>query len=174
MEDMERPDRAQTWRENMRWLNPASSLFLIGFSVLIFAASLKLGTGDHQNPGPGFMALLASALLFFLSLAVFIKNLRISRRKDQGDQEEENASRITWERLKKPIILGTALVVYSLILEGVGFVIATFLLMFVMIVTYEPKKWYRDLLIAVLLASMSFFIFDRWLQVQLPAGLFRM
>ena len=120
------------------------------------------------------MPLLCSVLLFSLSLVVFIKNLRTSRRKDKNEEGEESAPLITLERLKKPIILGIVLGVYTFLLEGVGFLVATFLLMFVMISTYESKKWYVDLLIAALVAGVSFILFDRWLHVRLPSGLFHM
>jgi hypothetical protein len=70
----------------MKRLNQITSLFLMGFSVFIFTSSLKLGIGDLQNPGPGFMPLLCSVLLFSLSLVVFIKNLRMSRRKDKDEE----------------------------------------------------------------------------------------
>jgi putative tricarboxylic transport membrane protein len=154
----------------MKWLRRGSSLFLMAFSVLIFISSLDMGIGDLQNPGPGFMALLASILLFSLSSVVLIKNLMMSRRNDKDEQEEEKGSLIGWEHLKKPIILGIALAAYTFILETIGFLIATFFLMFVMVVTYESKKWYKDLLIAALVAGVSFLIFDRWLQVRLPTG----
>ena len=159
----------------MKWFHRGSSLFLMAFSVLIFTSSLKLGVGDVQNPGPGFMAFLASILLFCLSLVVLIRNLVISWRNPKDEGEGETGSLIRWERFKKPLFLGIALAAYASVLELIGFLIATFILMYIMIVTYESKKWYKDLLIAVLVAGVSFIVFDRWLQVRLPSGeLFRM
>ena len=155
----------------MNLLKITTSFLLIGFSVVVFLASLKFGFGDLQNPGPGFMALLCSVLLFSLSLVVLITDLTRLKKKNKDDQEEMKVPIVNWEHLKKPIILVVALAVYALIIEGIGFVIATFLLTFVMIVTFESKKWYKDLLIAALVASISFIIFDRWLQVRLPPGL---
>ena len=156
----------------MRLLNPASSLFLMAFAILIFTSSLRLGMGDHQNPGPGFLPTLASALLFLLSLTIFVKDLRLPSTRNQSGQEEQSGILFDWKRSKTPMILAVTLAIYFLVLERLGFLISTFLLMFVMMLTYESKKWYRDLLIAALFAAMSFLLFDTLLEVRLPPGVF--
>jgi putative tricarboxylic transport membrane protein len=159
----------------MKWFHRGSSLFLMAFAVLIFVSSLELGVGNVQNPGPGYMSFLASILLFCLSLIVLIRNLVMSWTGPKDEREGETSSFIRWERFRKPLLLGLALAAYTFILELIGFLIATFTLMFVMVVIYEPRKWYKDLLIAALVAGVSFVVFDRWLQVRLPTGeLFRM
>jgi putative tricarboxylic transport membrane protein len=149
-----------------KWMDRIGSLFLIGLSVLIFSSSLKLGVGDFGNPGPGFMPFFASILLFSLSSLVLIKGIIGSSKNEEGELS------IGWENLKTPIGLAITLSAYTLIFEFVGYVIATFLCMFTMLFMYGSKRWYVDLLIAALVASVSFLVFCRWLQVQLPIGLF--
>lgn len=153
----------------MKWLNRISSLFLIGLSLLIFYSSLNLGIGTVQKPGPGFMPILASALVFSLSFLVFIKEIKTT---GLAKDEERQAS-LGWENLIKPINLVIALCGYSFVLELFGYLITAFLLMFAMLFIYEPKKWYIHIIIAAIVANLSFLVFYKWLRVQLPMGLFR-
>lgn len=153
----------------MKWLNRISSLFLIAFSVLIFSSSLKLGIGNLQNPGPGFMPILVSALVFSLSFLVFIKEIKTTGSAKDGDRQTS----LGWENLIKPINLVIALCGYSFVLELFGYLSTAFLLMFTMLFIYEPKKWYIHIAIAAIVANLSFLVFCKWLRVQLPMGLFR-
>ena len=149
----------------MTWLNRFSSLFLMAFAVLIFFSSVKLGVGSLESPGPGFMACLASILLFILSLVVLVAGTKWSAK--------DNAKRtfIHWESLRKPVILVIGMSGYTLLLKPVGYLITIFLLMFTLFLIYLPRKWYIHLFVAAIIASLSSLLFHKWLRVQLPAGL---
>lgn len=148
----------------MRLLNPISAIFLMGLSVLIGFGSIKLGIGTPGNMGPGFMPFLASALLFILSLFILI---------GLGGAKEGEKGRLStgWKTLLKPGILIIALCVYMLFLNVLGYLLAAFLLMSQMFFISEPKKWYMNIVLAAIIAILSFTLF-KWLQVQLPAGVF--
>lgn len=150
----------------MRWLNRISSLFLIGFSVVICWASIKLGIGKPGTPGPGFLPFFSSFLLFLLSLVVFAKDLI---RTDKGEEEKPSLTR---ENLKKPIGLVVMLSGYTFLLNIFGYIITTFPLMFLMLFMLDPKKWRMQIIIAAIVTSLSFFLFCKWLQVGLPTGIF--
>jgi putative tricarboxylic transport membrane protein len=149
----------------MKWLNLIVSFSVIGFSLLILALSLKLGFGSPQSPGPGFMPFLASIVLLSLSLLVLIT----------GEvQDGKKKLFITWEVLKKPIGLAFTLCGYSFVLEILGWLFSTFLLMFLMLSIYDPRKWHVNLLFSAIVANLSFLIFYKWLAVQLPMGIFHL
>lgn len=150
----------------MKWLNRINSLCLIGFSLLILFSSLKLGIGSLRKPGPGFIPLIASVLVFSLSLLVLIMGIKGSAR------DEEKKSFIPWQNLIKIISLVIALSFYIYFLKFLGYLIAAFLLMFIMFFIFEPKKWLIHVVSAIIAASLSFVVF-RSLGVQLPAGIFR-
>jgi putative tricarboxylic transport membrane protein len=152
----------------MKWLSRLVTLFLLGFSLFICQLSLKLGVGRAGKPGPGFMPLLASALLFFLALSVMIMELIRSAK------EEGNRPFIRMEHLARPISVFIMLFGFSFILNTVGFLISIFLLLFLLFFIYEPKKWLMHLVVAVIIANASFLLFCKWLQVQLPVGIFNM
>jgi hypothetical protein len=115
--------------------------------------------------GTGFMPLLASILLFALSLIDLISSLVKGR---AGKRDKEGPA---LGELAKPAILIGALIVYVYFLSSVGFPIMTFLLVYVLFVMMQPKKWRLDLFYAALVSAATFLFFDVALKVRLPAGI---
>jgi len=150
----------------MKWLNRASHLSLMGFSVLIFFLCVRLGIGKPQSPGPGFMPLLAAVLLFCLSFATIIVESR------GAADDEGRKSSLGLKELTKPVCLVISLIGYAFLLNVLGYPVATFLLLFTLFSVTEPQQWRKNLLIAALVAVLSFLVFDKWLRVQLPDGIF--
>ena len=150
----------------MKWLNRASHLSLMGFSVLIFFFCVRLGIGKPQSPGPGFMPLLAAVLLFCLSFATIIVESR------GAADDEGRKSSLGLKELTKPVCLVISLIGYAFLLNVLGYPVATFLLLFTLFSVTEPQQWRKNLLIAALVAVLSFLVFDKWLRVQLPDGIF--
>jgi putative tricarboxylic transport membrane protein len=150
----------------MKWLNRISAFSFLGFSVFIFALSVRLGIGRLQSPGPGFMPSLASAVLFFLSLFVLISQTRRSA-KDEGE-----GHLVHWRNLTKPIGLVAVLIGYAFVLDVMGYLITAFLLMFMLFLMAEPRRWPKDVVVAALVAALSYVVFNQWLGVRLPAGVF--
>ena len=149
----------------MKWLNRIISLFLISLAIIICLASIKLGIGEFGNPGPGFLPFLTSFLLFFLSLVVFIMDfIRTGEWKEKGPL-------LAKETLKKPVFLVVLLFGFTFLLNVFGYLITTFLLMFLMFSMLDPKKWCLHIVVGAIVAGLSFFFF-KWFQVQLPTGIF--
>jgi putative tricarboxylic transport membrane protein len=148
-----------------KWLRKISSLLTIGISVLIVVSSIQLGIGDLSTPGPGFTAFLVSALALLLSLFVFFKEMVGSRK-----YHDETTPSLSWKNLVRPTGAMLVLFVFILLLQGFGYRIAAFFLMFGMFFIYNPRKWYYHIFSAAAVAALTFFIFDRWLGVQFPSG----
>lgn len=147
-------------------MNRISTLFLFGFAVLILSLSLRLKVGSFKNPGAGFAPFLASLLLLSLSAVILIKEFLGFA---EGDQK---VPFITWKNLIKPINLMIVLIGYGLLFTVLGYVISTFLLLWAMFIIYEPKRWGHNILTAGIIVGASFLIFDVWLRVPLPKGIF--
>ena len=152
-------------------VNAVVSFFLICLSLLVLTTSYQLGIGSVQSPEPGFMGFLAGALLFSLSIVIFIKD--ILRIRSAGAKEKDPS--IVWGNLTKILILMVTLWCYTFALELLGYLISTFLLMFAMLYLFSPspKKWGRQLFFAFVVANAAYLVFHKWLQVVLPAGIFR-
>lgn len=151
----------------MRWLKPIVSFFLVCFSLLVLTLSQKLGIGNVQSPGPGFMGFLASVLLLALSSIILVKEIITAAK------ENREVTSNSWGGLAKLLILIAALCCYTLILELLGYLLSTFFLMFVMLYVFNPKKLYRQLVVSFVITTASYLLFHTLLQVVLPAGIFR-
>jgi ABC-type xylose transport system permease subunit len=145
--------------------NQISSLFLMILAIFTGVISIQLGVGGLDLMGSGFMPLLASILLFVLSLTDFISSLV------KGRTRKRDKKGPTLGELTKPAILIGALIVYAYFLSSVGFPIMTFLLVYVLFVVMQPKKWRLDLFYAAILSAVTFLFFDVALKVRLPAGI---
>lgn len=149
-------------------LNRIASIFLIILSITICLMSYKLGIGEVHDPGSGFMPLVTSLFMLFLSIVVLIRDLLGKR------ESKDEKLLLVKENLKKPSSLIAALIGYALLLDVLGYLVTTFLLMFLMFYSFDPKKWGVNIVISAIASSLSFFIFHKWLQVQLPAGIFHL
>jgi Tripartite tricarboxylate transporter TctB family len=147
-------------------MNQGVCIFLIVFAILMGLLSFQLGIGKIHNVKAGFMPFLASILIFSLSLLVLLMEAVGSVKEDKKE------AFIDWGSLKKPAILVVALTGYALLLKIFGYLITSFVLMFVMFLVTEPEKWRKDIFIAAIAITLSFLVFDKWLQVRLPAGIF--
>jgi drug/metabolite transporter (DMT)-like permease len=150
----------------MKRLNQTTSFFLIGFSVLILISSLKVGIGNLQAPGAGLMGFLASVLLFVLSSVNFVgESLKSVLEKKEG--------RFSWESLSKQFIITVALCGYAFFLDTLGFLLSSFVLMWIMFLIDNPRKWFHHMVVAFLVTNVSYLILYKLLRVLLPAGIFR-
>jgi len=145
--------------------NQISSLFLMILAIFTGVISIQLGVGGLDLMGSGFMPLLASMLLFALSLVDFISSLVKGR---TGKRDKKGP---TLGELAKPAMLIGGLIVYVYFLSSVGFPIMTFLLVYLLFVMMQPKKWRLDLFYAALVSAVTFLFFDVALKVRLPAGI---
>jgi hypothetical protein len=120
--------------------------------------------GDFQTPGPGFMGFLASILLLVLSLVILIQESK------KGSEEK---GFFGWETLNKPFIIIFALCIYALILETLGFLLSSFLLMWVMLLISNPRRWFYHMVVALLIVNVSYLVLTKLLRVLFPVGIFR-
>jgi hypothetical protein len=135
------------------------------FSILIIISSLKLGVGSVKTPGPAFGGFLASVLLLVLSSVILIKESTTST--------EEEKLGLGWENLSKQFIITVALCGYAFFLETLGFLISGFILMWIMFLIDNPRKWYSHMLTAFIVINVSYLVLVKLLRVIFPAGTFR-
>ena len=80
---------------------------------------------------------------------------------------------IVWSRetlWKNLILTSLALIAYALIMEKVGYLLATFVFILFLFKTVEPQKWIVSILGAIVTVLLSYIIFNVWLQCQFPEG----
>ncbi len=143
----------------------SSSLVWLAFAILICTESLRrLSVGTFRDPGAGFLPVVSGIVLGTLALIHFVHS---SLRKTNATQE----SVIVPERWMALLIVYLSLVVYVFLLEPLGFLIATFLLLVILFRMAESRPWIVIIGLGALTSLVTFLIFDVFLKCQLPKGI---
>ena len=122
--------------------------------------SWQLDLGNFRMPGPG-------AWPFLLAIAIALLGAWLVFR-PQPTTKVALKGVPRWGRLA--MALGTFFG-YVLILESLGYLVATTLLLFVQLYWVESRHWASSLFIALMGAVISFLVFGFWLKVPLPSGI---
>lgn len=145
------------------------ALFLLLFGIFICWEARGLGVGQVVKPGPGFFPFWLGLALIIVSLALLF---HFGREKiDLSISAPDLWKGLHWEKV---LYSSVALLLYALFLETLGYILATVLLILFFFRAIEPQKWVVVILGSVITSFITYFLFKVWLQVQLPAGLWRM
>ena len=137
---------------------------LVGLLVIIGSLSfLRIGT-THE-PGPGLFPLIAGISLSLFSLIILIKGtlVRISEKRSLGELWAGS----NWKGI---CCVVAALLIYAAMLERVGFLLLTAILLVYLFRAIEPQKWKLAIGLSILASIVSYVVFDRLLEGQLPRG----
>lgn len=135
-------------------------LTIAGAAIMIGGIRLKIGT--VSVPEPGFFPFISGAGVAALSMRRLIASR--SRKSDGGEVGESIDG--WW----KAVALAAALIVYTLILDWLGFTVATSLLAIAVMRIARPQSWISTIAISIALAVICQYLFGVLLKVSLPAG----
>jgi putative tricarboxylic transport membrane protein len=138
------------------------NIFWLVLSTAVCVESWSLKVGGLHNPGPGFLPFYTAILLGFLALISLLQTLK---------ESEGSASKI-WGGIqfgKLAILLG-ALFLYVFLLDWLGFLLGTFLLLLVLFRIVEPYGWKTILLSSLLTIGGMYLFFVILLESRLPRG----
>jgi putative tricarboxylic transport membrane protein len=141
----------------------ASAFFWIVVGILACYGATGLGLGSIAEPGAGFIFFWSGLILVILSFMVWVQPLRSTE-----DTVQETAE-IHWPKIALVLL---SLLLYGFLLERLGFVISTFLLMSFLLGWIEDTNWARSFAVAGAAALASYGIFELWLKIRLPKGIF--
>lgn len=137
---------------------------LAGFAGYILFESGKLRIGSFRVPQTGFFPRVLGILLVLLTL---IELLRALRQPESANAPGKIASE-GWFRIGA--ILATMLG-FALVLERLGFLLATFVLMVLLLRAIEAPRWSKVFIVALATSLLSYGLFAWLLGVPLPAGI---
>jgi putative tricarboxylic transport membrane protein len=153
----------------MRGLDRFSSLFWLVLSVIVCLHAHTLGLGHFRNPGPGFLFFWSGIVLGILSLILFSRTIRSTKKAMAGAEDQERVfGNVNWVKV---LCVVFALALYGFILERLGFVLSTALFMAFLLQAIEAKKWYMVVFVSVFTALLTYALFELWLQARLPRGI---
>jgi putative tricarboxylic transport membrane protein len=142
-----------------------SGFFWLLFSVFVSYTSYKLGLGTLHQPGPGFLFFWTGIVTAILSLIVIVMSL--GKRSPEETQEPIFGKR----NLTKIVLVLISLFLYALFMEQLGFLLVTLLFFIFLLGAIEKKKWFFAVWVGLLVTAVSYLVFEKALQSQLPKGL---
>jgi putative tricarboxylic transport membrane protein len=136
----------------------ATLALALGAAAIFESAKLPLGT--VRNPGEGFFPWWTSVVIVLLALVLLTQALT-----SRPSANQQAPGRIT-----KVAALLLVLAAYIFLLDSLGYLLCTFLLVLFMLRATDAQRWPVALSMALLTALGSYVVFAIWLSVPLPRG----
>jgi putative tricarboxylic transport membrane protein len=149
---------------SMKKRNLVSGVILLALSMGTFFESRKLEIGALSSAQTGFFPFILSVLLAVLSLILLGQALK---GKNEGTIPAW-VGKGGWKRLG--LTLGI-LFFFAVSFEYLGYLISTFLLIFILVKAFGNRKWWVAVFFALLSAFGSYLIFGILLKTPLPPGI---
>lgn len=138
-----------------------SCLFCVG--IIMTMSASRLGIGTPTEPGSGFLPLGTGILL----AAVSLFGIRV----DLNNFVKDKSVLFVVDSGKRILTIVISVFVYAFMLSRLGYLISTFLLMFVLFALAGKRKWVMAVLKSVVVTFITYLLFEKWLACRLPQGL---
>ena len=132
----------------------------LAFGAAAIVESAKLPLGTVRNPGQGFFPWWTSVVIVLLAIILLAQALTSRSRTSQH----------TPGRIAQVTALLLVLAAYTFLLDYLGYLICTFLLVLFMLRATDPQRWTVAVSMALFTAVGSYVVFAIWLSVPLPRG----
>ena len=142
-----------------------SSILLIVLAIVIMVEARHYSFGTIDNPGPGFLPFLLGLALGGMSIALLMKGWK---------KREKQPVVTSWpERggLIKISSIFLMLILFTLFFEITGYIVNVFIFFLVLLRPIGRQKWVWSLTISIGATSISYLLFERWLMLPLPRGI---
>jgi uncharacterized membrane protein YhhN len=137
-----------------------AGLILIFVGIGAVTGAIGLGIGTPTEPQPGFFPFLSGVILFILSSILFVLGW-LGRTK----------GKVSFEETRRPAMLIAVLIAFVGLLEPVGYIIASPILVILALLIMGIRSWRVLLTTSVALSMGTFILFDRLLGITLPVGI---
>ena len=150
----------------MKKFDQFGSCICLGIAALAIWQSSIIPMGNIRQPGPGFLPFWVGVILALLSAVLWFQAVS---RKPAAEPARFLSGEGKWPYV---IAAGIALLIYAFLLEPLGFIISTFLLLIFLFRVIGKKSWRVGVTGAIVVTFFTHLIFRVALKVQLPRGLF--
>jgi len=148
----------------------AAAAVLLAFALFAIIKALGLRFGTVAVPGPGFFPLCLAMALCLASIGLIVQTLRAVPAAVRAAPAEAVVSSAG---ARRSAVAGTlvSLLIYALVLEWLGFLLATFALLLFFFRTLQRQSWLVVVTGSLATSLLSYLVFKTWLGVNLPGGL---
>jgi putative tricarboxylic transport membrane protein len=125
--------------------------------------------GSFHEPGPGFIGFVTGVFISSIGLVLFLSEVLSRVVPDESGVLNQAFQDVPWLRLSYTM---TLLIIYALLLNTLGYIISTFLLMWGLFHDWEKNRWASSFLASLVTVGVTYVIFEVWLHCQFPRGIF--
>jgi putative tricarboxylic transport membrane protein len=138
--------------------------FWLLLSFYLSVESYRLGLSTANRPGPGFFPFIATLGIGPIAAFRLINNIRKRPPDDHSEPGMANEARLV-------LYVVAGMIAYALLLDSVGFLFCTFLLVAFYLRVIAARGWLVTLSFAAAVALAAHVFFDVLLKADLPRGL---
>lgn len=146
-----------------------SGLFWLAFGLICMYGSTLLGLGTLREPGTGFFPFLTGGFTSLMALLVLFRAFLL-KKEFQAKISSFWRGRM-WHR---PLAVGALMAGYVLVLENVGFLPTSFVVLLLMLRLVEKFSWGKAVLISLSASALTYLVFQVLLKATLPKGILGM
>lgn len=140
-----------------------SSLTLLLLAGFIVAESRRYPIGTLDYPGPGFLPTLLGVAIGLMALVLLVSS-----------RTRTPPLKSSWPDRQGFVKVGAVFIgvlVYALLIEVSGYLLNTFLLFVWLLRPVGRQSWALTLGVSLTAVLAGYLVFDVWLKVQLPRGI---
>jgi putative tricarboxylic transport membrane protein len=144
-----------------------TGVVLLALSGFVIWGALEMPPSSSFGPGAGFLPFWLGLLLAVLATILFLSAWR------RQATEKDNQSVFPGKQALIAIAaVMVGLAVYIFLIETLGYLLDTFLLIVFLMKAVEREKWPLTLTVAVVTTAALFFTFQILLKITLPSNMF--
>lgn len=138
------------------------------FAAFILFETRKYPVGTIDNPGPGFLPILLGIAIGLMSIALLIRAW-------QADKARKiRIEKTLWPDKKglfKVSLIFFSILIFTILFEVTGYIINIFFLFLILLKPVGKQRWIPTVIISTGAVLVSYLLFDRWLMLPLPRGI---
>lgn len=146
----------------------ALSVLYFGLTFTIKAKGLLINV-SYNSISPSLMPRIIAVMAIVVAFVMLAQAVSGYRKAEKGPEEAKAESLFSFLDRDK-VILAVLIVVYLLLMNLVGYVISTALFSIVVLTYLDRKHMLRNVIFSVVFPLACYGVFDRVLQIWLPAG----
>jgi len=150
-------------------IRKAEGFVWIGMGIVVCLISWECQLGSFHEPGSGFLGFIAGLFVSVVGLIMLLPHFLSKISHPIGSSSGSYFRIPSWPRLACTTAL---LLAYGLLLEPLGYVVTTFLVMWGLF--YDPyrRNWVSSCFASIVSVGVTYLVFELWLRCQFPRGIF--
>jgi len=140
-------------------------LLFILIGLLVIVESYRLDIGRIEKPGAGMMPLSLGGIMVLISLRVLL-GFMSRKREREGVREKNMWAGVNFWRMGLVML---SLAGYGIVLERIGFSLATACSLFVLFKFVGSEGWRRALILTCLTVVFAYLLFVTLLRMEMPS-----